>query len=135
MVDPKRPADGGQQRMQADAALIREILARECDTVNLYEQMADRASDATTRTLILHLAREEKEHIAECARFLARLDADYAAYLEKPLGHAIDGEDAPAASPVEAAAPPRPPAALGAAAWQGHFTIGSLMQRPTAEKK
>jgi len=71
----------------SDANLIRTILARECDTVNEYEALAARAQDPKIRNLILHFAEEEKEHIAECALVLARIDSQYATYLNKSLTH------------------------------------------------
>ena len=71
----------------SDASIIRTILARECDTVNEYEILAAQAEDPRIRSLVLHLAEEEKEHIAECALLLARIDAEYARYLDKSLDH------------------------------------------------
>jgi hypothetical protein len=125
--------------MESDAALIREILARECETVNHYEALASRASDAATRALILHLAHEEKEHIAECAHFLTRLDPAYAEFFDKPLDRLL-GKEAPA---VPSAPATGPPAAAPAPAQPGPaspalatppqaapaFTIGSLIDR------
>jgi rubrerythrin len=123
--------------MESDAALIREILARECETVSSYEALAARATDPATRTLIQHLAREEKEHIAECAKFLARLDAEYADYLRQPLQHVLGAPEPGAAMQAEEAlrrgAVPatRPPASQPSLSW----TIGSLiMARSAAER-
>lgn len=116
--------------MSPDASLIREIMARECDTVNHYVALAARAVDENVRALILHLAREEKEHIAECSRSLAALDPEYAQLLQKPFAHALDGgQDA------QPAPPPSPPAAApGLQHHTGAFTIGSLIVRAPQEK-
>jgi rubrerythrin len=126
--------------MESDAALIREILARECETVSSYESLATRATDPVTRTLILHLAREEKEHIAECAKFLARLDAEYAEHLRQPLQHVLGAaESVPGTQAVESlrqSAETRRPAPGGSAAQPPvSWTVGSLMTaRGGAEK-
>ncbi len=110
----------------SDASLIRTILARECDTVNEYETLAAQAESEVIRNLILHLAKEEKEHIAECALVLARLDAEYRTYLAKPLSHVDEGfaddaviasVQASAAAPLDspAGAAPHPDSPAGAA--------------------
>jgi len=117
--------------MSKDAAILRDVLARECDTVNHYESLAAKAEDRSVRELMLHLALEEKEHIAECARLLAHLDADYAEMLKKPLSHAL-GDHAPdqdstidLGSSTEQVATPE----AGAPPQRLTFTIGSLIRR------
>ena len=119
--------------MEADAALIREILARECETVTSYEVLAARATDATTRSLILHLAHEEKEHIAECARYLARLDADYATFLKAPLRHTLE-DGSTVEIPELPAQASEPTQSKPQAQWPPtSFTIGSLIERRRQE--
>lgn len=88
-----------------DADLIREILARESETVSQYLHLAAKAEDPVTRDLILHLAKEEKEHIAECAKYLTLLDGEYRRYFERDLSTFLDhatGGHAPAAAPQKA---------------------------------
>ena len=119
--------------MSSDAAILREILARECETVNHYESLAARAESDSVRTLVLHLASEEKEHIAECARLLAHVDDEYAQMMAKPLAHAL-GEHAVEAGAPPAAEPPAPAHVPGASTRAG-FTIGSLISRdPTSTR-
>ena len=119
--------------MEADAALIREILARECETVTSYEALAARATDATTKGLILHLAHEEKEHIAECARYLARLDADYAAFLNAPMRHTL-ADGTVLEIPELPAQGSEPPKSKPQPQWPPtSFTIGSLIERRRQE--
>lgn len=59
-----------------DLALVRAVLARELETINEYEAFAQRAGDPTIRAFFLHLAKEEKEHVAEAMHLIHRLDAD-----------------------------------------------------------
>ena len=98
--DADKPAE------HPDARLVRTVMARECDTVNEYYALAEQATSEAIRALLMHLADEEKEHIAECSLVLAKLDASYSHYLNKPIGH-VDpalAEDASAPSPASAAA-------------------------------
>lgn len=113
--------------MHPDASLIRIVLARECETVNEYEALAARAQDETTRNLLLHLAHEEKEHIAECALFLAQLDSAYKSFLEKPLDHALGGS-----TPIQA---PKPEEPTHPKLSPYGFTVGSLIERPEGTGK
>ena len=90
-----------------DADLIREVLARESETVTRYLHLAAQAEDPVTRDLILHLAKEEKEHIAECAKYLTLLDGAYRRYFERDLSTFLDhatGGRAPAGAPAAARA-------------------------------
>ena len=79
--DADKPAE------HPDARLVRTVMARECDTVNEYYALAEQATSEAIRALLMHLADEEKEHIAECSLVLAKLDASYGHYLTKPIGH------------------------------------------------
>lgn len=127
--------------MSRDATILREILARECETVNHYQALAATAESASVRELVLHLASEEKEHIAECARLLAHVDTEYAAMMAKPLQHAI-GPLAPEegqAPPAEIQPSPEAPPSRSPRAHPGmpgatlsspsQLTIGSLIPR------
>ncbi|MCO4760356.1 MAG: hypothetical protein KC502_02555 [Myxococcales bacterium] len=102
-----------------DASLIRTIMARECETVNEYEELAAKAESEAVRNLILHFAKEEKEHIAECSQLLEKIDADYEAFLKKPLSHVYESlasGDETAPSPNAAAAQAAPSQAPSPAA-------------------
>lgn len=117
--------------MRQDASILRDIIARECDTVNEYEALAERAASESVRQLVLHLAAEEKEHIAECTRLLAQVDPLFAELMSKPLTHAL-GDLAPAPPPPVAppVTPPSPAAALPPPESAPlSFTIGSLIRK------
>jgi hypothetical protein len=94
----------------SDVARIRQVLARELETINEYEAHAAASSDPEVRAFFLHLAAEEKEHVAEATHMLRLLDSDQNAHFGAPpaAGHfqqAIAGKQAPAQAP---AAPPAP---------------------------
>jgi hypothetical protein len=59
-----------------DIARVRTVLARELDTINHYESLAAEAKDVSVRQFMLHLALEEKEHVAEAMALIRRLDLD-----------------------------------------------------------
>jgi EncFtn-like ferroxidase len=115
--------------MESDAQRVRQVLARELETISHYEALAAAAERPELRAFFLHLAEEEKEHVAEATAVLRRLDAGQELQFQKPF---------PASHFTGAAAeaPPGPPLtdprqALGAAtsppAPSGEsFTVGSL---------
>ncbi|MFY0522447.1 ferritin [Archangium gephyra] len=99
--------------LSTDVALVRQVLARELETINEYEAHARAASTPELRDFFLHLAAEEKEHVAEAVHMLRLLDAGQEAHFAKPVttGHfqgAIEGKPSPAPAP---AAPSPSPAA------------------------
>jgi rubrerythrin len=87
-----------------DVARIRRVLARELETINEYEAFAAAATSPEVRAFFSHLAREEKEHVAEATSMLRRLDAEQEAHFAQgtPAGH-FEG------TPGAASAPPSPP--------------------------
>ncbi|WNG47041.1 ferritin [Archangium minus] len=94
--------------LSTDVALVRRVLARELETINEYEAHARASSSPEVRDFFLHLAAEEKEHVAEAVHMLRLLDAGQEAHFNKPVvtGHfqgAIEGQPSPAP-----AAPPTP---------------------------
>lgn len=131
---------------RATLARLREVLARELETISLYERMAEEEADPEMKVLFQHLADEEKEHVTETYEALLRRDAKQAewssgAHVEAirsgTLAAAVDGPSrvAPAAhaataataSPAPAAAASASPAAPKAAArLLGPATVGSL---------
>lgn len=119
--------------MPSDADLLRHVMARECETVNEYLALAEQAVSPEVKGLLLHLAYEEKEHIAVCAKELMKVDADHKMWMEKvhaPLdaeGRRINtstaGDHNPGANPTQSAA-----ATPSAASAKPQFTIGSLIR-------
>ncbi|QRK06155.1 ferritin [Archangium violaceum] len=107
--------------LSTDVALVRRVLARELETINEYETHARASSSPEVRDFFLHLAAEEKEHVAEAVHMLRLLDAGQEAHFNKPVvaGHfqgAIEGQPSapPAATPIPAApAEPAQPARNG----------------------
>lgn len=63
--------------------LIRELLVRELETVNVYTEMVARAQTPAVRELLTEITRQEKHHIAEAMDMLARVDAGQAVALER----------------------------------------------------
>jgi hypothetical protein len=102
--------------LSTDVALVRRVLARELETINDYEASARAASSPELRDFFLHLAAEEKEHVAEAIHMLRLLDAGQEAHFSKPVveGHfqgALQGRPSPAPAPsAPTAAPPPEPA-------------------------
>ncbi len=119
--------------MSIDAELLRHVMARECETVNEYLAMAERAQSPEVKGLLLHLAYEEKEHIAVCVKELMKVDADHKMWMEKVhapldeqgkrLNTSASGDHSPATSPTQSVG-----AAPSAASATPQFTIGSLIR-------
>ena len=105
-----------------DTALVRRVLARELDTINEYEAMAESAQDPTIRAFLLHLAQEEKEHVAEAMALIRARDVDQeakSAAVDVRPDHFATGQTGRAAAPAAAQAPGLPRS----------FTVGSLKGR------
>jgi hypothetical protein len=106
-----------------DTALVRRVLSRELDTINEYEAMAQSAEDPTIRAFLLHLAQEEKEHVAEAMALIRGRDADQDAKstaVDVRPDHFTGGAPAPSRTAPSAAAPSGLPRS---------FTVGSLKGR------
>lgn len=99
------PAPAPEEKSAAadadDLARVRLVLMRELETISQYEQLARDASSPRLRDFFLHLAREEKEHVAEATVLLRSLDPDQDAHFQKPY---------PAEHFAGAPHPPAPPA-------------------------
>jgi hypothetical protein len=67
----------------SDAARVRFVLLRELETITEYEDLARTAESPEMRTFFLHLAEEEKEHVAEAIFLLRQLDPGQHAQLGK----------------------------------------------------
>lgn len=92
-----------------DVARIRRVLARELDTISEYEQLAREAESPELRTFFLHLATEEKEHVAEATWLLGKLDPEQKNNYEKEFSDAHFG----GTKPIAAVAPPQAGASRG----------------------
>ena len=66
-----------------DKEILRAAIIAELDAVNLYEQMAALAKDSTIKTVLLDVAREEKEHVGEFQTLLLRMDEEQVEALEE----------------------------------------------------
>lgn len=56
-------------------ARLRDVMARELETISMYETYAEAETDPQMKTLFQHLADEEKEHVTECYEALLNRDA------------------------------------------------------------
>ncbi len=57
-----------------DLIILREILARELETINVYQNLASRTANADVADFINHIAEEEKEHVAEAMEVINQMD-------------------------------------------------------------
>ncbi len=94
--------------LSSDVARVRTALWRELETINHYEELARQASSEDVRTFFLHLANEEKEHVAEATALLRRLDAQQEVFFQKDYTAAHFSGAKPAAAPT----PPSKPVAV-----------------------
>lgn len=138
---------------------LRDVLARELETISIYEAHAEAETDPQMKTLFQHLADEEKEHVTEVYEALLGRDAAQKKWAESGLhaqairegrfseataGSPSQGTGAPSpvapppavAPPVAAVAPPVAARGTGttAPAVSSVRTVGSLhgLPGPTA---
>ncbi len=78
---PRRLADMDPRRK--DAEIARLGIIAELDAINLYEQMANMASDPGLKRVLDDIANEEKTHVGEFLEMLKRLDPKQIEELEK----------------------------------------------------
>lgn len=97
---------------ETDLARVRLVLLRELETINHYEELARAAESEEIRAFFLHLAEEEKEHVAEATFLMRKLDPGQEAHFAKDFSTAhFRGEvpsSPPAGSAGPATVPPRP---------------------------
>lgn len=67
-----------------DLVLLRKNLVGELQAIIQYEAHAARAADPRVRELLLHIARDEKEHVAELTRMINTLDPQQAKEFTRP---------------------------------------------------
>ena len=96
-----------------DLLLVRDVLARELETINSYLRLLRAAKSERVRAFLAHVTDEEKEHVAEALEIIKELDPVQAALLEHG-SHAARPNGPPAGR-----APEPPPA----------FTVGSLRKK------
>lgn len=93
-----------------DVARIRQVLARELETISEYEELARAAESQDVRAFFLHLAEEEKEHVAEAVYLLGRMDPGQKTQNTKDFSqaHFLGGPGTPPSAPAVAAPVPSP---------------------------
>jgi ferredoxin len=79
--------------------LIRDLLVRELETVNVYTELLESARTPEVRALLAEITAQEKHHIAEAADLLARYDAGQAAAFAR-AGVAVRRAAAPEPAPA-----------------------------------
>lgn len=62
-----------------DIVLLREILARELETINTYHSLLERSTAPEVADFIGHIIDEEKEHVAEAMELINQIDHRQAA--------------------------------------------------------
>ena len=66
-----------------DREILRAALIAELDAINLYEEMAALAKNKHIRTVLLDVAKEEKEHVGEFQTLLLMFDTEQVEELEE----------------------------------------------------
>jgi hypothetical protein len=109
--------------MADDVAVLREILQRELETINTYEDMITRLKDPGLRQIVEHITDEEREHVAEMYQLIVERDPRQQALTERSLQHVSGLAAAPASQ--EAPAP-----GTGSASSVGSLTGGAEAPAP-----
>lgn len=109
MADSSSPPPAEPVSLE-DIARVREVLARELETINSYEAHARATNSPALRDFFLHLAAEEKEHVAEAVLLLRELDAVQEQYFTRTVS--ADHFTAPSGRPAAAPAQAPPPEAV-----------------------
>jgi len=66
-----------------DKEILRAALIAELDAINLYEEMAALAKNTHIKTVLLDVAKEEKEHVGEFQTLLLMFDKEQEEELEE----------------------------------------------------
>jgi rubrerythrin len=66
-----------------DKEILRVALIAELDAINLYEEMAALAKNQHIKTVLLDVAKEEKEHVGEFQTLLLMFDKQQVEELEE----------------------------------------------------
>jgi len=71
----KIPIDLGKIKPEnIDKKILRAALIAELDAINLYEEMASLSKNKHVKTVLLDVAKEEKEHVGEFQALLLMFD-------------------------------------------------------------
>lgn len=65
-----------------DKEILRTAIIAELDAINLYEEMAALAKNKNIKTVLLDVAKEEKEHVGEFQTLLLMFDKEQVEALE-----------------------------------------------------
>ena len=65
-----------------DKEILRSAIIAELDAINLYEEIAAFAKNKHIKTVLLDVAREEKEHVGEFQTLLLTFDTEQVEALE-----------------------------------------------------
>lgn len=68
---------------EIDKEILRAALIAELDAINLYEEMAALAKNNYIKTVLLDVAKEEKEHVGEFQTLLLMFDKEQGESLEE----------------------------------------------------
>ncbi|MEM2954978.1 MAG: ferritin family protein [Candidatus Nanoarchaeia archaeon] len=66
-----------------DSEIARVGLIAELDAINLYEQMAELATDKKLKKVLLDIAKEEKTHVGEFQAMLLKFDKEQEKEMEE----------------------------------------------------
>lgn len=66
-----------------DKEILRSAIIAELDAINLYEEMAALAKNKHIKTVLLDVAKEEKEHVGEFQTLLLTFDTEQGKALEE----------------------------------------------------
>ncbi|MBI2853329.1 MAG: hypothetical protein HYX87_00215 [Chloroflexi bacterium] len=66
-----------------DLQMLRDALVAELQAINQYEENVDMIDDEEAQEMLLHIASEEKEHVAELVKMIKKLDPEQAEKLDK----------------------------------------------------
>lgn len=105
------------KELDDDLIILREILARELETINVYQNLAARTENAEVAAFINHIAEEEKEHVAEAMEIINQMDPSQASRF---------GAGAHWQQPIESS---NTPASQSTKPRTHSFTVGSLREK------
>lgn len=108
-----------------DLMILREVLARELQTINTYQSQAAQATRPEVKNFLQHILEEEKEHVAEAMEMIKELDSNQARLMDKGSHWRPENslEENPVAQPPSQLKPANP-IKINA------FTVGSLRGTP-----
>lgn len=71
------------ESINGDISMLRDILARELETINSYQNLLSQAKSPEVKEFIAHIIEEEKEHVAESMELIKELDPTQAAWFQE----------------------------------------------------